>query len=140
MLLFLPVAGQGVAQFARARSAAPVTQALLVRWQPGQTILHEGPIENSASVLLALPEPVIVVNGLRSNLAFGATFPDARERFWDTARFRAEWGRPGRRFLISIEDPRRSVVAGLPAGSVHLIGEGGGRWLYSNLADRGDGG
>jgi hypothetical protein len=86
-------------------------------------------------VLLALPGPVPVVNGLRSNLAFGATFPEARDTFWDAARLRAEWPRPGRRFLVSIEDPARSVVAGLPPGTVHLIVERGGRRLYSNLAD-----
>lgn len=135
MLAFLPVAGRGMAEFARSRSAVLLTQALLTRWHPGDVVVHEGALEYSASVLLALPGPVPVVNGLRSNLAFGATFPEARDVFWDAARFRAEWAKPGRHFLISVEDVRRSVVAGLPPATVHLLSAGAGRRLYSNVAE-----
>ena len=83
--------------------------------------------------LLALDRPVTVVNGLQSSLAFGATFPEARDRFWDGARLAQEWPKPGRRFLVTGVVPERSVVRTLPAGSVRLIAEGGGRWLYANV-------
>jgi len=95
--------------------------------------VHEGPLENSGSVLLAIDRPVTVVNGLQSNLAFGATFPEARDRFWDGARLAREWPKPGRRFLVTGLPPERSVVRTLPAGTVHLVVHGGGRWLYVNV-------
>jgi 4-amino-4-deoxy-L-arabinose transferase-like glycosyltransferase len=132
-LAFLPAAGDGVAVFARTRSARAVTEALVLRLQPGDQVMHEGPLENSGSVLLAIDRPVTVVNGLQSNLAFGATFPEARDRFWDGARLVQEWPKAGRRFLVSGLAPDRSVVRMLPPGTVHLLTHGGGRWLYGNV-------
>jgi hypothetical protein len=135
MLAFLPVAGEGVAQFARLRGERPIAEALLGRLRPGDLVLHEGPLENSGALLLVLPEPVRIVNGVHSSLAFGATFPDAREIFWDAARLREAWSAPGRRYLVSVVPPDQSVVRGLPPGAVHLVAQGGGRWLYTNAAD-----
>ena len=132
-IAFLPAAGDGVAVFARTRSTRAVTEALVLRLQPGDQVMHEGPLENSGSVLLAIDRPVTVVNGLQSNLAFGATFPEARDRFWDGARLVQEWPKPGRRFLVSGLAPNRSVVRMLPPGTVHLLTHGGGRWLYGNV-------
>ncbi len=135
-LAFLPaVAGEGVAQFVRARSVRPLAAALAERARPGELVVHEGAIEYSASALMRLPGPVHVVNGGQSNLAFGATFPEARDVFWDPPRLRAAWAAPGRHYLLSTVPPERSVVGSLPAGSAHLIAQSGGRWLYSNLAD-----
>jgi 4-amino-4-deoxy-L-arabinose transferase-like glycosyltransferase len=132
-LAFLPAAGDGMAVFARTRSARTVTEALVVRLRPGDQVMHEGPLENSGSLLLALGPPVTVVNGLQSNLAFGATFPEARDRFWDGARLAQEWPKPGRRFLVTGLTPERSVVRTLPPSTVRLIAHGGGRWLYANV-------
>src|SRR5439155_21619896 len=76
-LAFLPMAGDGMATFARTRSARTVTEALVFRLQPGDQVVHEGPLENSGSLLLALDRRVTVVNGRESNLDFGATYHDA---------------------------------------------------------------
>ncbi|MBI1736752.1 MAG: glycosyltransferase family 39 protein [Candidatus Rokubacteria bacterium] len=137
MVLFLPVvAGVGMAEFARVRSARPVTETLLRRAGPADVVVHEGALENSGSLLLALGRPVRVVNGLHSNLAYGATFPDSRDLFWDDARLAREWEAAGpRRFLVSVVAPERSVVRRLPPGRVHLLARTGTHWLYSNLAD-----
>lgn len=136
-IAFLPaVAADGMTQFARSRSIRPLTAALLQRLRPGDLVVHEGAIAASASILLVVPRPVRVVNGLYSNLARGA-LPDTRDTFWDSPRFEQAWSSPGRHFLISAVDPARSVVRALPPTGVHLIAEAGGRRLYSNLADQG---
>jgi 4-amino-4-deoxy-L-arabinose transferase-like glycosyltransferase len=135
MIAFLPVAGEGMAQFARTRSARPIVDALMRRVQPEDLVAHEGPLEDTASALIVLQRRVHVVNGLESNLAFGATFPEARDVFWDASRLKAEWTLPGRRFLISVVAPDKSVVRTLPDSTVHLIAEAGGRRLYSNHRD-----
>jgi len=136
-IAFLPaVAADGMTQFARSRSIRPLTAALLQRLRPGDLVVHEGAIAASASILLVVPRPVRVVNGLYSNLARGA-LPDTRDTFWDSPRFEQAWSSPGRHFLISAVDPARSVVRALPPAGVHLIAEAGGRRLYSNLADQG---
>jgi len=134
MIAFLPLAGQGMADFARARSAAPVVEALMNRVGTSE-VIHEGALEHSGSILLALRRPVHVVNGLASNLAYGATFSDSRHLFWDEARFAREWNAAGRRFLVSVVPPEQSVVSRLPAGGAHLLARSGTHWLYSNLAD-----
>jgi hypothetical protein len=134
-LAFLPLAGDGMAQFAQSRSTRPIAEALVIRLRPTDDVIHEGPLENSGSVLLFIDRPVRIVNGMRSNLAFGATFPEARDRFWNGARLQEEWTKPGRRFLISGIDPEHSVVRTLPPASVHAIAHAGGRWLYANVGD-----
>jgi hypothetical protein len=135
MIAFLPIAGDGMAQFARGRSATPIAEALARRAAPGHLVVHEGPLENTASILLTVREPVRVVNGLQSSLAFGATFPEARDLFWGESRLLAAWAEPRRRFLVSTVDPRRSVMRLLPAARVHLLVDANGRRLYTNLAD-----
>jgi 4-amino-4-deoxy-L-arabinose transferase-like glycosyltransferase len=132
MLAFLPISAEGFSLFARSRSARGLGQALALRATPADILAHEGPLENSGAWLMDLDRPVKVVNGLVSNLAFGATFPEARDTFWDAPRLEAAWMGPGRVFLLSGRRPEASVVRGLPPGSVHLILQGGGRWLYSN--------
>jgi 4-amino-4-deoxy-L-arabinose transferase-like glycosyltransferase len=134
-LAFLPLAGDGMAQFAQSRSVRPITEALVLRLEPTDEVIHEGPLENSASVLLSIRQPVRIVNGRQSNLAFGATFPEARARFWTGAQLQEEWTKPGRRFLISTVDPARSVVRTLPPASLHTLVHAGGRWLYANVGD-----
>jgi hypothetical protein len=135
MVAFLPVAADGMTTFARTRSAAIVIDALTRRMAPDDVIAHEGPLENTGSLLLRVRGPVRVVDGLQSNLAFGATFPDARDLFWDPPRLQAAWAAGRRVFLVSGVDPARSVVRALPEGRVHVIARGGGRSLYSNVAD-----
>jgi len=136
MLAFLPLAGEGMAEFGRTRAGRAVAEALVREVQAGDTVVFEGPLENNGSVLLALGRRVRVVDGLQSNLAFGATFPEARDVFWDGARLRVEWTRPGRRFLVSALEPDRSVVGTLPPGSVQVVARGGGRYLYRSVPGR----
>jgi 4-amino-4-deoxy-L-arabinose transferase-like glycosyltransferase len=133
MIAFLPAVGEGMAQFARGRSVRPITEALARRLAPGDRLVHEGALENSASLLLTVNRPVHVVEGLRSNLAFGATFPDARDVFWSATRLHEAWAAPGRCFLVSTVEPSQSVVRTLQPA--HLLARGGGRWLYSNTPD-----
>jgi 4-amino-4-deoxy-L-arabinose transferase-like glycosyltransferase len=135
MVAFLPVAADGMTTFARTRSAATVVDALARAAAPGDVVVHEGPLENTGSLLLRIAGPIRVVDGLQSNLAFGATFADSRDLFWDAPRLQAAWEGPQRVFLVSGVDPGRSVVRGLPSGRVHVVARGGGRWLYTNLAN-----
>jgi 4-amino-4-deoxy-L-arabinose transferase-like glycosyltransferase len=133
MIAFLPMAGEGMAQFARGRSVRLITEALTRRLAPTDLLAHEGALENSASLLLSVHQPVHIVEGLQSNLAFGATFPEAREIFWSASRLHEVWSAPGRCFLVSTVEPAQSVASTL--APLHLLAHGGGRWLYSNVAD-----
>ncbi|MBI3827372.1 MAG: glycosyltransferase family 39 protein [Candidatus Rokubacteria bacterium] len=135
VLGFLPLAGRGMADFARLRSVAPLAAGLATRVHPGEVVAHEGPIENAASLLLTLRAPLRIVDGLQSNLAFGATFAEARDVFWDGARLRAAWTGAARCYLVTSRGPEGSVTATLPPERLHLLARNGTRRLYSNLAD-----
>jgi 4-amino-4-deoxy-L-arabinose transferase-like glycosyltransferase len=132
---FLPLVGNGMVVFAELRSARPLAEALAIRRAPGDLVMHEGSLEHSGSLLLQLEVPIAVVDGLQSNLAFGATFAEARDVFWDAPRAREAWARPGRHFLISVVAAERSVVRAFPPERVHLLLDRGGRRLYSNEPD-----
>jgi hypothetical protein len=132
MLAFLPISAEGFALFARSRSVRVVAQGVALRAAPGDLLVHEGPIENSGAWLMEVDRPVKVVGGLLSNLAFGATFPEARDTFWDAAQLESAWKGQQRVFLLTGKRPEASVVRALPSGSVHLLQDGGGRRLYSN--------
>jgi hypothetical protein len=132
MVAFLPVSVEGLNVFAKARSVRPMTDAILLRLGPDDILAHEGAIENSASALIGLNRRLKIVNGVKSNLAFGSTFPEARGMFWDAPALAEAWRRPRRAFLLSTVRPDRSVIRELPRGQVYLLRERGGRWLYSN--------
>jgi 4-amino-4-deoxy-L-arabinose transferase-like glycosyltransferase len=130
---FLLVSGLGLAGYARVRSATVVEDALLARLGPEDVVVHEGALENSASLLLRLGRRLPMVDGLQSNLAFGATFPDARPLVWDRARLAEAWAtRPV--FLISVVAPDRSAARDLHP--VTLVATGAGRRLYTNVTHR----
>jgi 4-amino-4-deoxy-L-arabinose transferase-like glycosyltransferase len=132
MLAFLPITVEGFNAFSKSRSVRGLADAIALAATPRDVLAHEGPLENSASWLLGLDRPVKIVNGLQSNLAVGATFPDARATFWDAQDLARSWHGTDRVFLLSSVKPSRSVVRELPADSVHLLQTDAGRWLYSN--------
>jgi 4-amino-4-deoxy-L-arabinose transferase-like glycosyltransferase len=135
MLAFLPVTVEGLAVLARSRSVRVMTDAVAIRVRPGDLLAHEGAIESSASWLLSLDRPVIIVDGLRPGATPGAALPAARGLSWDGRALDRVWRGERRVLLLSVVPPARSVVRALPAGRVHLLVEGGGRWLYSNRPD-----
>lgn len=135
IVAFLPVTAQGLTLLARARSAEPVIEALTRRLGPDDVVVHEGALENTGSLVIALRRPVRIVNGGRSNLAFGATFPEGRETVWDVARLRATWRDATRVFLVSVVGPDASVARELDGAPVCLLRAAGGRRLYSNRCD-----
>jgi hypothetical protein len=132
MIAFLPLSVEGFTLFARSRSVRVMSDAIQLRIGAADVIVHEGPLENSASALLRLDRRVHVVNGRQSNLAFGSTFPEARPIFWEREDLARAWTGERRIFLLSTAPPARSVVRDLPTEHVHLLVNEGGRRLYSN--------
>src|SRR5262249_15213776 len=117
---------------AKSRSVRVMTDAILLRAEPGDVIAHEGPLENSASALIRLRRRGQIVDGLQSNLAFGSTFSEARGAVWDAPPLARARGGERRVLLLSASSPEKSVARDLPRESVHLLLDAGGRRLYSN--------
>lgn len=130
MLLCMPAVGGGMAQLASARAVAGLAGEVRRQMGPGDVLVHEGPVENSAALEFYSGARPVFLDGRRSVLGIGATFPEARERFWDAERLEREW-RAGRRILlVTPQAPGTSVIARLPAGAVRLLAQDNGRRLY----------
>jgi hypothetical protein len=113
-------------------SAEAVAEVLKLRAAPADVIAHEGSLEYSAALPFYTGRRVVVVNGARGDLYIASQRPEARGWFDDTARFAARWQGSARVFLVTQRPRARSVVATLPAATVHELGHYGSRWLYSN--------
>ena len=132
MAAILPAAARGHALTSARRAVRGLALTLKERMQPGDQLVHEGPIENSGALEFYSGVRPVIVNGTRSVLGFGSTFPDARDTFWDTARLQREWIGRRRLFLVTTHQVGRGVTVALPAGRTHLVLQTGGRRLYSN--------
>jgi hypothetical protein len=119
MVAFLPVAADGMTMFARSRSAATVVDALALRCGRQRRGRARGAArETPRRSSCAVPGPVRVVDGLQSNLAFGATFAGfPRPLLGIRPGFRPAWSGRGRVFLVSGVDPAGASYAACPAGA-----------------------
>jgi 4-amino-4-deoxy-L-arabinose transferase-like glycosyltransferase len=113
-------------------SVRPVAAALQARAEAHDVIAHEGSLEYSAALPFYTGRQIVVVNGTRGDLEMASRGPEAASLFLDTGALVRAWAGTTRIFLVSPRPQERSVVAALPAGSVHVVGQFGSRWLYSN--------
>ncbi len=113
-------------------SAKAVAQAIVASARPDDVIVHEGGLEYSAALPFYTGRRIVVVNGARGDLEFASRLPGAERYFLDAPRLARLWAGAGRVFLVTQQPLQRSVVGTLPAGSVHVVGRFGSRWLYVN--------
>ena len=130
MLALLPsvAAALGLVSTHRAVRVLGLELARVVR--ADDLIVHEGPLENSGALEWYSGRRAVIVDGLKSVLAFGALRPEARDVFWEEARLREAWQGSRRVWVVSVRSPERSMVAGLPGA--RLVAATGGRWLWVN--------
>ena len=92
-------------------------------------VVHEGPLEYSAALELYSGRRPVILDGTRSVLAFGATFPDARDRFWTRERLARELADGQPVLLVTPRGPR-GVLGALPSGCrAAPVEQRGVRWL-----------
>jgi 4-amino-4-deoxy-L-arabinose transferase-like glycosyltransferase len=130
LLLVLPAVAAGLAASASARAVKSVALEVAARLEPGDVLIHEGPLENSGALEWYSGVRPVIVDGRRSVLAFGASRPDASDRFWDADQLGRAWRGERRVWLVTGRQPGASLVTRLPAP--RLIASGGGRRLYVN--------
>ena len=133
MLATLPLVGEGLRVMADSRAVDRLGAELAARARPGDVLVHEGPIEASGALELYSGRRPILLDGTRSVLGFGATFPDARETFWTADRFTEAWRSGRTTYLVTARSPDRSVIAALPPDRVRLLLGHNGRRLYVSV-------
>jgi len=113
-------------------SAEAVADAIVARARGADVVVHENSLEYSAALPYYTGRRIVVLNGTRGDLDIASRRPEARGWFVDTPELVRRWGGAERMFLVTQRPRETSVVAALPAGSAHLVGRFGSRWLYSN--------
>ena len=136
MLAVVPSVGQALALVSTARAVSGMAAEIRLGWQPDLVLVHEGPLENSGALELYSGVRPVLVEGRRSVLGIGSTFPEATETFWAADRLRREWLSSRPILLVTTREPDRSLVARMPPGRVHLLASRQGRWLWSNVPPR----
>jgi len=136
MLAVVPSVGQALALVSTARAVSGMAAEIRLGWQPDLVLVHEGPLENSGALELYSGVRPVLVEGRRSVLGIGSTFPEAAESFWDADRLTRAWLSSRPILLVTSRDPERSLVARMPRGRVHLLASRQGRWLWSNVPPR----
>jgi 4-amino-4-deoxy-L-arabinose transferase-like glycosyltransferase len=130
LLLVLPTVASGLAASTSARAVKSLALEVAARMEPGDLLVHEGPLENSGALEWYSGVRPVIVDGRRSVLAFGASRPQTADAFWDEARLAAVWRGERRVWLVTGRRPGASLVARLPAA--RLLVSAGGRRLYVN--------
>jgi 4-amino-4-deoxy-L-arabinose transferase-like glycosyltransferase len=136
MLAVVPSVGQALALVSTARAVSGMAAEIRLGWQPDLVLVHEGPLENSGALELYSGVRPVLVEGRRSVLGIGSTFPEAAETFWAADRLTREWLSSRPILLVTTRNPERSLVARMPRGRVHLLASRQGRWLWSNVPPR----
>jgi 4-amino-4-deoxy-L-arabinose transferase-like glycosyltransferase len=136
MLAVVPSVGQALALVSTARAVSGMAADIRLGWQPDLVLVHEGPLENSGALELYSGVRPVLVEGRRSVLGIGSTFPEAAETFWAADRLTREWLSSRPILLVTTREPDRSLVARMPRGRVHLLTSRQGRWLWSNVPPR----
>jgi 4-amino-4-deoxy-L-arabinose transferase-like glycosyltransferase len=132
LLAWLPLVASAGALVSAARAVRGLALEVGRQAGPGDLLVHEGPIENSGALEFYSGRRPVILDGRVSVLAFGATFREAREIFWERAEVAAAWRSPRRVWLLSTRPPARSLVSDLSPAEVRLVAEAAGRRLYMN--------
>jgi 4-amino-4-deoxy-L-arabinose transferase-like glycosyltransferase len=132
MLATVPLVGAGLGVLATSRGVPTLAAEVAARARAGDLLVHEGPIEASGALELYSGRRPALLDGTRSVLGFGATFPDTRETFWTGERFRQEWLSDHTVYLVTPRAPERSAIAAVPPERRRLVIEHNGRRLYVN--------
>ena len=126
----LPAVAAALALVSTHRAVKPLALEVRHRWRAGDTLVHEGPIENSGALEWYSGYRPVVVDGRRSVLGFGATLDGASVSFWDADRLTTAWAAPGRVWLVTARAEPVSLAPRLPGA--RLVAAAGGRRLYVN--------
>jgi 4-amino-4-deoxy-L-arabinose transferase-like glycosyltransferase len=135
MLLLVPLVGRSLAATSSVRTVAPMAAEIRARLAPDDVLVLEGPIENAAAVELYSGRRPVLLDGTRSVLGIGATFPDASASFWSAETFRAAWASSRPPYLLTAREAGQSIVSSLPPGSARLLLAHNGRWLYRRAGE-----
>lgn len=134
-VIVMVLAGRMITLISAYRSVKPIAATILWQAGPDDLLIHEGPLENSAGLPFYTKRQILIVDGQRGDLDFGSRFPEAEGLFLRGEELPQLWQGRRRVFFVTPLPPGQSLLRLIKPKDRHLIGQEGGRWLFSNRAN-----
>ncbi len=129
-LLFL-CANRALIQFEPVLSSRPLADAILRRWEPGAKVIINGEYESGSALGFYIDQPILLLHGRVTGMAFGSTYPDVPPVFLEDEDVRHLWSGPERIFLFT-ENTRREAFLSALQMPVIEVAEQGGKSVLTN--------
>jgi 4-amino-4-deoxy-L-arabinose transferase-like glycosyltransferase len=129
-LLFL-CANRALMQFEPVLSSRPLADAILRRWEPGAKVIINGEYESGSALGFYTDQPILLLHGRVTGMAFGSTYPDVPPVFLEDEDVRRLWSGPERIFLFT-ENTRRETLLNTLQMPVIEVAEQGGKSVLTN--------
>jgi len=129
-LLFL-CANRALRQFEPVLSSRPLADAILRSWEPGAKVIINGEYESGSALGFYTDQPILLLHGRVTGMAFGSTYPDVPPIFLEDEDVRRLWSGPERIFLFT-ENTRREAFLSALQMPVIEVAEQGGKSVLTN--------
>jgi 4-amino-4-deoxy-L-arabinose transferase-like glycosyltransferase len=100
--------------------------------RPDDQIALYGDIRVAPGIAFYSHRSVLLYDAAGSNLEFGSHYPDAPKRFFNDVDFSTLWEGTKRVFLVVPQEHKEEVRGKLPANSLWVFAETGGKTVYVN--------
>jgi hypothetical protein len=113
-------------------SLKPLAERLNGLLRPDDVLVHERGLEKGGGLLFYTRRRVLILNGRRGDLEFGAGLAGSDRWFIETPQFRDLWNGSARVFLVTDLPGPRSAISDATLGASTMVAATGTRWLYAN--------
>ena len=129
-LLFL-CANRALIRFESVLSSRPLADAMLRHWEPGAKVIVNGEYESGSALGFYIDQPILLLHGRVTGMAFGSTYPDVPPVFLEDEDVRRLWHGPERIFLFT-ENTRREAFLNMLQMPVIDVADQGGKSVLTN--------
>ena len=112
-------------------SSRPLADAILRRWEPGAKVIINGEYESGSALGFYIDQPILLLHGRVTGMAFGSTYPDVPPVFLEDEDVRRLWSGPERIFLFT-ENTRRETLLNTLQMPVIEVADQGGKSVLTN--------
>jgi hypothetical protein len=130
MVLFYHAARLAMVKFDPYLSSRPLAEVLMR--SPEGTLITQGHFYPFSSVFFYANRDGLLWRGRRINLEYGSYAPGAANPFLDDQGLKDTWARPDRCYLFAFDTSVPELNDLIGADRLHLVGEGGGKLLFTN--------
>jgi 4-amino-4-deoxy-L-arabinose transferase-like glycosyltransferase len=119
-------------QFGTVLSSRAHADAILRRWEPNAKIVFNGEYETGSSIGFYTDQPILLLDGKVTGMAFGSTYPDAPPVFLEADDVRRLWQGKARIFLFTEESRKEKAAKVLENLPVYPLISRGAKSVWMN--------